>query len=405
MKKKYLALVLAACMTASLAACGSTAADTSAPAATTEEAADTDAAESTEAADAAAATGEHGPSSEAAPAWEDYDARIAAIRTETDLAKREALMHEAEDELMSTWAVVPLYYYNDSYLQKTDVENIYANLFGFKYFGFAKTPTNTLDLQIASEPDKLDPALNSTVDGACLAILNFSGLFAYDENGQLVPELADSYEMSEDGMTYTFTMKDGLKWSDGEALDANDVLYSWNRLADENTAADYSYLCSVFATKDDGTLVTLYTTSDAKVTVENASFESVKNNEISFYTSQQYDFYVIGDLNSDEQVNSKDAAIMLSAYNIAEADGSLLTTANGKALMISIAKMNPAKYKLDSAKKVEAADGNKDGRIMNCDDVNYSDVKQLLNYAAATGAGLTYDVAGWHYGEYVGYVK
>ena len=231
MKKKYLALVLAACMTASLAACGSTAADTSAPAATTEEAADT-----------AAATGEHGPSSEAAPAWEDYDARIAAIRSETDLVKREALMHEAEDELMNTWAVVPLYYYNDSYLQKTDVENIYANLFGYKYFGFAKTPTNTLDLQIASEPDKLDPALNSTVDGACLAILNFSGLFAYDENGQLVPELADSYEMSEDGMTYTFTMKDGLKWSDGEALDANDVLYSWNRLADENTAADYSYL-------------------------------------------------------------------------------------------------------------------------------------------------------------------
>ena len=157
--------------------------------------------------------------------------------------------------------------------------------------------------------------------------------------------------------------------------------------------------------KNDGTLVTFYTTSDAEVTVEDASFESVKNNEISCYTSQQYDFYVIGDLNSDEQVNSKDAAIMLSAYNIAEADGSLLTTANGKALMVSIAKMNPAKYKLDSAKKVEAADGNKDGRIMNCDDVNYSDVKQLLNYASATCAGLTYDVAGWHYGEYVGYVK
>ena len=130
------------------------------------------------------------PSSD--PDREDYDARIAAIRSKTDLVKREALMHEAEDELMNTWAVVPLYYYNDSYLQKTDVENIYSNLFGFKYFGFAKTPTNTLDLQIASEPDKLDPALNSTVDGACLAILNFSGLFAYDENGQLVPELADT---------------------------------------------------------------------------------------------------------------------------------------------------------------------------------------------------------------------
>lgn len=189
-----------------------------------------------------------------APEWSDYDARIAAIRTETDLAKREALMHEAEDELMATWAVVPLYYYNDVYLQKTDVEGIYYNAFGFKYFGFASTPTNELALQIASEPDKLDPALNSTVDGACLAILAFSGLYAYDENQQLVPELAEGYEMSEDGMTYTFTMRDGLKWSDGETLDAEDVVYSWNRLANPDTAADYSYLATVIATNDDGTL-------------------------------------------------------------------------------------------------------------------------------------------------------
>ena len=156
------------------------------------------------------ASEEHGPSSEAAPAWENYDARIAEIRTETDLVKREALMHEAEDELMNTWAIIPLYYYNDVYMQKTDVENIYSNLFGFKYFGFAKTPDNTLSLQIASEPNKLDPALNSAVDGACLAILAFSGLYSYNADGELVPELADSYEMSEDGLTYTFTLKEGV---------------------------------------------------------------------------------------------------------------------------------------------------------------------------------------------------
>lgn len=163
-------------------------------------------------------------------------------------------MHEAEDELMSTWAVVPLYYYNDVYMQKTDVENIYANLFGFKYFGYAKTPDNTLSLQVASEPNKLDPALNSTVDGACLAILAFSGLVTYDAEGQLVPELAESYEMSEDGMTYTFTLRDGLKWSDGEDLNAEDVAYSWNRLANPETGADYAYLTSAIATKEDGTL-------------------------------------------------------------------------------------------------------------------------------------------------------
>lgn len=230
MKKKVVALVLSLAMVSSLVACGGGSSNTNT---------NTDKEATTEG---------------SAPEWKSYDEKIAQIRKETDLAKREALMHEAEDQLMDTWAVVPLYYYNDVYLQKTDVENIYANLFGFKYFGFAKTPTNELALQIASEPDKLDPALNSTVDGACLAILAFSGLYAYDENGQLVPELAESYEMSDDALTYTFKMRDGLKWSDGETLDANDVVYSWNRLANPDTAADYSYLTSAIATNSDGTL-------------------------------------------------------------------------------------------------------------------------------------------------------
>lgn len=189
-----------------------------------------------------------------APDWKKYDERIAEIRKETDLEKREALMHEAEDELMATWAVVPLYYYNDVYLQKTDVDGIYSNMFGFKYFAFAKTPDNKLSLQVASEPDKLDPALNSTVDGCCLALLGFAGLYSYNADGELVPELAESYEMSEDAMTYTFKMRDGLKWSDGETLDAHDVVYSWNRLADPNTAADYSYLATAIDTNEDGTL-------------------------------------------------------------------------------------------------------------------------------------------------------
>lgn len=259
MKKKYLAFALAASMViGTLAGCGGSAAEepaaaTEAPAETAAESApaETSAEASTE---AAAASGEHGPSSEAAPAWEAYDERIAAIKAETDLVKREAMMHEAEDELMNTWAVLPIYYYNDVFMQSTDVEGIYYNKFGFKYFGFAKAPGNVLSLQIASEPNKLDPALNSTVDGACLAILAFSGLYAYDENGELTPDLAEGYEMSEDGLTYTFTMKDGLKWSDGAPLTAADVEYSWNRLADPNTGADYAYLADAIAKKEDGTL-------------------------------------------------------------------------------------------------------------------------------------------------------
>ncbi|MGN0321609.1 MAG: ABC transporter substrate-binding protein [Oliverpabstia sp.] len=257
MKKRLVAALLASTMVlGSLAGCGSSSKDDSAKTDETTETEATDDAETTD--DAEGETEEtteaHGPSSEAAPAWEAYDELIASIKAETDLAKREAMMHEAEDMLMDTWAVIPLYYYNDSYMQNKDVDGIYANLFGFKYFAFATAPNNKLALQIASEPNKLDPALNSTVDGACLAILSFSGLYMYNENGELVPDLAESYEMSEDGLTYTFTMKDGLKWSDGEELNAEDVAYSWQRMADPNTGADYSYLADGIARKDDETL-------------------------------------------------------------------------------------------------------------------------------------------------------
>lgn len=111
------------------------------------------------------------------PDWTEYDALVAEIKSTTDFVEREALLHKAEDMLMATYAVVPLYYYNDLYLQKSNVDGIYANLFQTKFFAYAtKTGDNadTLRVNIASEPDFLDPALNSSVDGACLAALGFS---------------------------------------------------------------------------------------------------------------------------------------------------------------------------------------------------------------------------------------
>ena len=240
----------------------SEAAETEATEAVESEAAETEATEATEAAageteaagEEAAITGEEAhKSSEAAPDWQHYNDLVAQIRVETDTVKREALLHEAEDMLMETGAILPLYYYNDIYLQRDGLTGIYSNLYGFKYFMFADFGDNTtLSLNLASEPDKLDPALNSTVDGACLAVNSFCGLFAYDAEGQVVPDLAESYEMSEDGLTYTFTMKDGLMFSDGSPLTAKDLEYSWKRAADPQTAADYSYMFDVIArTADD----------------------------------------------------------------------------------------------------------------------------------------------------------
>ncbi len=110
----------------------------------------------------------------------------------------------------------------------------------------AKDDKTTLNIFMSSEPAHLDPALNSSVDGGCLAVNAFEGLLRYNADGKLEPACAESWEVSEDGMTYTFTLRDGLKWSNGEALDANDFVYSWTRAARPELAADYSYLCEVF---------------------------------------------------------------------------------------------------------------------------------------------------------------
>lgn len=116
------------------------------------------------------------------------------------------------------------------------------------------TNTEVLSLNLASEPSYLDPALNSTVDGGCLAVNSFAGLYTYDKDGKLAPALSDGEPtISEDQKTYTFKLIES-KWSDGSELTANDFVYSWNRVANPDTAADYAYLFDIIAKNDDGTL-------------------------------------------------------------------------------------------------------------------------------------------------------
>lgn len=242
--KKIIAMLLAVVMMLSLVACGSgsSAPATQAPAAT-EAPADVTVEEIP---DAAALVSD--AFIDPVKDWAKYDELVAQIKSETDFAKRTELMHEAEDILMSNYCVIPLYYYNDIYMKKDYVEGDYANAFATKFFMYT-TMTNgadTLRLNLASEPDYLDPALNSSVDGACLAANSFSGLYTYNAEGKTVPACAESYTVSEDGLTYTVTLKSDLKWSDGSALTANDFVYSWKRATAAETAADYEYMFSGF---------------------------------------------------------------------------------------------------------------------------------------------------------------
>ena len=211
---------------------------------------------------------------------ETYDELIPLIKTCTDNEKRYALMHKAEDMLMSTGAIVPLYFYTDIYMVDDSVEGFYANPLGYKYFQNTKVAGSDASISVclASEPDTIDPALNSAVDGATLVSHLFSGLakWGQDESGNLVIEADCATELPEgvandDGtVTYTYTLKDGLKWSDGQALTAKDFVFAWKRAASTDLAADYGYMFEVIKGYPDELAVEATDDKTITVTLNNA---------------------------------------------------------------------------------------------------------------------------------------
>ena len=103
---------------------------------------------------------------------------------------------------------------------------------------------------VASEPETIDPALNSSVDGAIMLCHFDEGLMKWVDDGSGKgtaktdfgqAEKSDKVVNSDGTVTYTFTLRDGLKWSDGQAVKASDFVYSWQRLVDHTTASPYNY--------------------------------------------------------------------------------------------------------------------------------------------------------------------
>ena len=116
-----------------------------------------------------------------------------------------------------------------------------------------------ISVSIASEPASLDPALNSAVDGATMLVHLFSGLAKWEQKDdgslELVPdcveELVEGEENADGTVTYTYTLKDGLTWSDGQPVTAGDFLFAWNRAASVELGADYGYMFEVVDGYDD----------------------------------------------------------------------------------------------------------------------------------------------------------
>lgn len=104
------------------------------------------------------------------------------------------------------------------------------------------TPTEKEQIMVynlGAEPETLDPALNTAVDGGIVIINCFEGLVRLDDNGQPAPGVAESWDVSEDNLTYTFHLRKDAKFSDGTPVTAKDFDYSWKRVVNPDTQSEY----------------------------------------------------------------------------------------------------------------------------------------------------------------------
>lgn len=124
-------------------------------------------------------------------------------------------------------------------------------------------PAGTIVAAIGSEPDQLDP--NSTTSYASFQVLEnvFDTLVQPDENLEMQPALAESWETSEDQLTWTFHMRDGVTWHDGSEFTADDVVYTYNRIIDEDLSSSwrFSNISEVTAPDADTVVITVSTPS------------------------------------------------------------------------------------------------------------------------------------------------
>ena len=105
----------------------------------------------------------------------------------------------------------------------------------------------------SADPESLDPHKTSTVYEANILRDLFMGLMVQDAKAEVQPGAAESYTVSADGKTYTFKLRKGALWSDGSPVTADDFVFSWRRLVDPATAAEYAYMLAPVVNAEDVT--------------------------------------------------------------------------------------------------------------------------------------------------------
>lgn len=107
-------------------------------------------------------------------------------------------------------------------------------------------------LKVAKDTELASMDQHIATDGLSFEVIaaTIEGLYTSDADGNAIPAIAKSYDVSEDGLVYTFHLREDAKWSNGDPVTANDFVYAWRRLVDPNTASEYAFIMDVAGVKN-----------------------------------------------------------------------------------------------------------------------------------------------------------
>jgi oligopeptide transport system substrate-binding protein len=106
--------------------------------------------------------------------------------------------------------------------------------------------SSTLNLQFTAEIPELDTAKTSDTVSFDVLTNVMEGFYRLDLNNEPVPAAAEGVELSNGDLTYTFTLRDGIQWSNGDPVTSHDFKYAWLKVLNPETAATYAYIISTF---------------------------------------------------------------------------------------------------------------------------------------------------------------
>lgn len=138
---------------------------------------------------------------------------------------------------------------------------------------------------LSNEPDGIDPGITNNSFAQYVILNCFEGLVTYDADGSVVPGCAESWDISDDGLTNTFHLRDGLKWSDGSALTANDFVYAVQRVLTPATTAQYVNMVTDY-------VVNAQEYYDGKATADDLGVKATDDKTLVFTLKQPTSYFI-----------------------------------------------------------------------------------------------------------------